>query len=200
MSCTLAEEGHGFMQRVLTATAEFHAEDDIVGDSTGMCTDTKGTWVTAKYGTTSVRRFVKLHILAHPRGHILAFAVTGYRGADIAQLPRMPRCVRDGTGVAAFDAIYGSREICRIIEESGRVPVIDPKRNASPRGFTAYARMIRRSREDPAGFRADYSCRALVESIFSVMKRRTGKFVRARSLPTRTVELFARVLCYNMAA
>ncbi|RNJ79033.1 MAG: hypothetical protein EB829_03055 [Nitrosopumilus sp. H8] len=140
----------------------------------------------------------KLHVIADPYDKIVGFEVTeGTAGDSPIFRDIFPR-ISKGSGIVALDAAYDSEKSCRLIVGSGRVPVIRTKSNANPRWYGARAKMHRWEKERPAEFDRAYGVCSLVESIFSSMKRRTGAFVRVKSLPARTVEPFAKVLCHNM--
>ena len=72
------------------------------------------------------------------------------------------------------------------------------KGHEKPRGFGVRARMLQWLRDRPDEFWQAYHKRSQVESLFSVMEERTGSVLRARLDGTITVELFARVLYYNL--
>ena len=58
--------------------------------------------------------------------------------------------------------------------------------------------MLQWLRDRPDEFWRAYGKRATIESVFSAIKERMGSVLQAKLDGTRTVELFARVLCYNL--
>ncbi|RNJ76137.1 MAG: hypothetical protein EB828_03620 [Nitrosopumilus sp. D6] len=72
-----------------------------------------------------------------------------------------------------------------------------PKRTLGATG-TARAKMCRWASTRPGEFESVYGVRNKIESFFLSIKRRIDVFVRARSLPVRTVEIFTMILCHNM--
>ena len=58
--------------------------------------------------------------------------------------------------------------------------------------------MLQWLRVRPDEFWRTYHKRSQAESLFSSMKERTGSVLRAKLDGTITVELCARVLCYNL--
>ncbi len=58
--------------------------------------------------------------------------------------------------------------------------------------------MLQWLRDRPDEFWRAYHMRSQVEALFSAMKERTGSVLRSKLDGTITVELFARVLCYNL--
>ena len=87
-----------------------------------------------------------------------------------------------------------------MIAESGREPVICPKKNSVPSGFSPMGRMLRWHRDDPDGFAKIYGQRSLVENTFSVIKERFGAVARARIAAMRKLQLALKCICYNLVA
>ena len=111
-------------------------------------------WEDAKKGLVSRREFDKLHVLVAPHGMISACEVTYGRKHDSPVFCDMYGRIPHGDtgGHVLLDAAYLSRKNCRIIADSGREPVICPKKNSVPRGFNPMGKMLRWHRDDPCGF------------------------------------------------
>ncbi len=105
-----------------------------------------------------------------------------------------------GTGYVLLDAAYLAHKNCSMIAESGREPVICPKKNSVPSGFSPMGRMLRWHRDDPDGFAKIYGQRSLVENTFSVIKERFGAVARARTAVMRKLQLALKCICYNLVA
>ncbi len=196
----LWDMGKDFMDEVVLAVSDGERTADLHGDSTGFGLRKYKSWHHAKYGEMTGHDFAKLHVIAAVGGRILSFEATPGTSADSPEFARMfSRIPKGGYGIVALDSAYDSYENCRLIAESGRGPAIKPaKGNEKPRGFSARARMLQWLRDRPDEFWRAYHQRSQAESLFSAMKERTGSVLRAKLDGTVTVELFARVLCYNL--
>lgn len=107
--------------------------------------------------------------------------------------------IPEGRSIVALDPAYDSYDNCNRISSRGRIPVIKPaKGKAKPHGFNARSRMLQWLQDRPDEFLRAYSKRFTIESVFSAIKDRMGSALRSKLDGTRTVELFARVLCYNL--
>ncbi len=199
-----AMEFSGMMDWVcglLSGQAGDDACGTLLGDSSGFsimkCED-RGD---AKNGVVSRRGFDKLHILLSPHGMIAACAVTGGRRHDSPVFREMfEGWIPRGTGHVMLDAAYPCKANCRVIRESGRIPVICPKSNMRPKGFNALAEMLRRHRDDREGFDRLYHKRSLVETAFSVIKERFGATARAKLEPVRALLLTLKCISYNLVS
>ena len=89
---------------------------------------------------------------------------------------------------------------CSAVQDSGRKPVIRPKKNYSVRGSGARAEMLQFYEEHPRTFHNALCDRNNVENDFSVMKERFGAAVRALAERTQSIEVLSMVICFNMLA
>ncbi len=192
--------GKDFMDEVVLAMSEGERIADLHGDSTGFGLRKYKSWSHAKHGEVTGHDFAKLHAIAAIGGKILSFEATPGTSGDSPEFARMmSRIPKGGYGIVALDSAYDSYKNCELIAKSGRGPVIKPaKGHEKPRGFSARAKMLRWLRDRPDEFWQAYHKRSQAESLFSVMKERAGSVLRAKLDGTITVELFARVLCYNL--
>jgi len=193
--------GKEFMDAVILGMSAQDHIGDLQGDATGFGLHKYKSWFHAKYGEISCHDYVKLHVIASVKGKILSFEVTSGTAGDSPQFKEMFERIPKGSGVVALDPAYDSYENCESIVRRGRVPVIKPaKGKDKPHGFNARSHMLEWLRERPDEFWRAYSKRATIESVFSAMKERMGSVLHSKLDGTRTVELFARVLCYNLTA
>ena len=75
--------------------------------------------------------------------------------------------VPDGTGCVMLDAAYGAYENYRMICNSGKRPVSDPRKDHTLKGYNPRAEMLRWRKENLEEFERTYHRRSLVESVFS---------------------------------
>ena len=188
----------GQIKGLLLAQAGDDTHGSLGGDSSGFSIAKYEDWEDAKKGLVSRRGFDKLHILVAPHGMISACEVTCGRTHDSPVFRTMFARMPQGSGDVLLDAAYLAGENCRVITDSGRRPVICPKGNSVPRGFTPMGKMLRWHRDDPKGFEMAYHQRSLVEDVFSVIKERFGAVARARSESVRRLQLTIMCVCYNL--
>ena len=110
----------------------------------------------------------------------------------------MPVSGPDGTGCVMPDAAYDAYENYRMIRNSGRRPVIDPRKDHTLKGYNPRAGMLRWRKENPEEFERTYHRRSLVESVFSPFKARFGAVVAAKTFPLQRFQLILRSVCYNL--
>ena len=108
--------------------------------------------------------------------------------------------VPEGSGYVLLDAAYLARRNRDVIADSGRMPVICPRKNCRARGLDPMGKMLRRHRDDPAGFEKACHRRSLVENAFSVIRERFGAVARAGTAEMRRLQLIPGCVCYNLAA
>ena len=170
----------------------------LLGDSSGFSIMQYEDWEDAKRGLISRRRFVKLHILTDVCGRrIISCEAT--RGT--ARLALVSEDLRKGAwwrGCVMLDAAYDAYANYRMIRDSGRRPVIDPRRDHVIRGYSPRAAMLRWRQENPEEFARLYHRRSLVESTFSSIKARFGAVVTAKTLPLQRLQLILKSICYNL--
>ena len=176
------------------------AHGPLLGDATGFSINVYADWEDAKKGIVSRRQFVKLHILVAPHGKIVACMVTPGRTHDSPIFRKMIARVPDGDGHVMLDSAYDARANCKMIYDSGRKPVMWPRKNHTAKGFNPRAEMLRWFRRDQDGFEKVYHQRSLVESVFSSMKERFGSVVAAKTLPMQRLQVILRNICYNLVA
>ena len=105
--------------------------------------------------------------------------------------------VPDGTGCVMLDAAYDTYENYRVNRNSGRRPVIDPRRDHTLKGYNPRAEMLRWRKENPEEFERTYHRRSL-ESVLSSFKARFGAVVAAKPFLLQRLQLILRSVCYNL--
>ena len=84
-----------------------------------------------------------------------------------------------------------------MIRNSGRRPVIDPRKDHTLKGYNPRAEMLRWRKENPEEFKRTYHRRSL-ESVFSSLKARFGAVVAAKTPPLQRLQLILRSICYSL--
>lgn len=185
---------------ILLAQAGDDARGTLLGDSSGFSIVKYEGWEDAKKGIISRREFNKLHILISPHGRIVTCAITPGRTHDSPVFREMYGRIPGGGGYTILDAAYLARKNCRMIADSGRIPVICPKSNSAPKGLHPMGQMLKWHRNDRDGFEKVYHQRSLVETAFSSIKERFGAVARAKTFVMRQLQLALKCICYNLIA
>ena len=116
--------------------------------------------------------------------------------------PLLTSTVRAGFDVreVSADKAYLSNEILTAIEDVGAVPYVPFKINSRGTGGSAAWRRLWHTfeaRNDE--FLAHYHQRSNVETTFSMVKRKFGASVRAKTPAAQMNEVLLKCLCHNLA-
>ena len=193
-------EKQKILMEVILGQAGSDAHGPLLGDASGFSINIYADWEDAKKGIIPKRQFVKLHILVAPHGRIAACMVTPGLAHDSPIFRKMFARTPDGDGHVMLDSAYDAHANCKMIYDSGRKPVIWPRKNHTAKGFNPRAEMLRWFRRDREGFEKVYHQRSLVESVFSSMKERFGSVVAAKTFPMQRLQIILRSICYNLIA
>ena len=96
-----------------------------------------------------------------------------------------------------LDTAYDAYENYRMIRNSGRRPVNDPRKDHTLKGYNPRAEMLRWRRKNPEKFERTYHRRSLADSTSSPIKSKFGAVVAAKTLPPQRLQLILRSVCYS---
>ena len=114
------------------------------GDSSGFSIMRYEDWEDIKRGIISRHKFVKMHVIVDAGGkRIVSCEVTRDMAHDSPRFRQMFAMVPDGTGCVMLNAAYDAYENYRMIRNSGRRPVIDPRKDHTLKSYNPRARMPR---------------------------------------------------------
>ena len=120
------------------------AQGSLLGDSSGFSIMQYEDWEDAKRGIVSRHKFVKMHVMVDAGGkRIVSCEVTRGTAHDSPKFRQMFAMVPDCTGCAILDAAYDTYENYRMIRNSGRRPVSDPRKDHTLKGYNPRAEMLR---------------------------------------------------------
>jgi len=194
---------------LLTSLIEFSAlplkqlEDKFAVDSTGFSTSVFSRWYDSRKARESHREYRKAHVMTGVRTNVItSVAVTGGTVSDynmFAQLIENTSRHFEMSEVLA-DKGYSSREIMATVGRYGAIPFIPFRKNTSHRqkGSQMWARMYQYFMEHREEFMQHYHLRSNVESVFSMMKRKQGTFLRSKNEVAQTNEILCKVLVHNI--
>jgi transposase len=174
-------------------------------DSTGFATSSYANWHDEKYGgQRRCQKWIKLHAqVGTLTNAIVAVEATESTVGDPTMLePLLRASVQRGFDVreVSADKAYLSNSNLTAIEAVGAVPYIPFKSTSRGTGKSdAWRRLYHRICADPEGFRAHYHKRSNVETTFSMMKRKFGSYVRAKTFPAQVNEVLLKCLCHNLS-
>ncbi len=100
------------------------------------------------------------------------------------------------------DRAYISRRNVQHIHDLGACPVIEPKKRlkARSRGHRGYKELLVEYRRDPEEWRRvhEYGKRSLVETVFGMLKVRSGGGLSSRRHKEQRRELLIKVVLHNI--
>lgn len=180
-------------------------ETTFATDSTGFATSTYARWHEEKYGADRrCQRWVKLHAQVGTLTNCIASveATESNVGDSVMLAPLLASSVERGFNVKELsaDKAYLSNDNLTAVETAGAIPYIPLKANSSRTGKSeAWRRLWHRFEANGDEFRSHYHKRSNVEATFSMVKRKFGSSVRAKTAPAQINEVLLKCLCHNLA-
>jgi transposase len=177
-------------------------ETDFAVDSSGFSTSKFVRWYDEKYGVErSGHDWVKVHLACGVKTHIVTAAAIYER--DTADCPILPELVK-GTAQrftireVSGDKAYLSAENVETVAHYGGQAFIAPKVNTTGGIGGLFEKMFLYYRYKQEEFMNHYHKRSNVESVFSMIKRKFGDSVRARTPAAMVNESLAKLVCHNL--
>jgi transposase len=173
-------------------------------DSTGFRTTSFGAYLTEKHGAKRQNIWLKAHLCAGVKTHIISDAiVTDANGADAPQLPALVQATSEGfiMSEVSADKAYSSRANHEAIVAAGAMPYIPFKSNATGRShggsllWTKAFHLFQANRDE---FDAHYHKRSNVESANSAIKRKFGETLKSKNRVAQENELLCKLIAYNL--
>jgi transposase len=180
-------------------------EKTFAVDSTGFATNTYSRWFDEKYGgEKKCQRWVKAHAQVGTVTNVItAIEVTESNIGDAPMLaPLLASTVAAGFNVreVSADKAYLSNDILTAIEVAHAVPYIPFKSNSCGTGGSdAWRRLWHTFSARNDEFLAHYHQRSNAESTFSMVKRKFGASVRAKTPAAQLNEVLLKTLCHNLS-
>lgn len=176
-------------------------ETDFAVDSSGFSVSRFVRWHDEKYGEQSGRDWVKAHICCGVKTNVVTAAIILDR--DAADSPRF-RPLVEATAAnftireASADKAYSSKENVEVIARLGGFPAIMFKANATGAAGGDFEKLFYFFGMHREEFLAMYHKRSNVESTFSMVKRKFGDAVRAKSDAAKRNEVLAKLVAHNV--
>jgi transposase len=174
-------------------------------DASGLRTTRKGGWMVIRFGHKQRKReYKKLHILVDLRTKkILHCKLTDGTKPDHTQLPILfDRSEWIKFEIVLADKGYDMRACFNSITDHDAIPGIPVRKNASPRahGCPSRRKAVLAQQKDFNAWKqeVEYTMRAIVEGIFSGMKRRMGETLASIKNEFREIEAWIKTLLWNV--
>jgi len=197
------------MTVILRKLIEFSAkplkqlEDKFAVDSTGFTTSMCHSWYHIMYEKGEKRVCRKCHAMSGVRTNIItSVEVTDATAHDAPLFPALVEATAKNFEMKEVmaDKAYSSRKCLTIVSENGAIPFIPFKKIAKSHshGAPAWHAMYRYFSEHREEFMEHYHLRSNAESVFSMMKRKQGSYLRTRHEVSQTNEILCKVLVHNI--
>ncbi len=178
-------------------------ESQFAIDSSGFATSRYVKWVDEKYGVNRQQaRWVKAHLCVGTKTQVVtAVFMDEKNGGDCPQFDPLTRATADNFVIEEMsaDKAYLSNDNLELIVGMGATPFIPFKSNSLPGGAEVWRRMFHYFQYRREEFLRHYHRRSNVESAFSMIKRKFGDAVRAKTDVAMRNEALAKILCHNIA-
>jgi len=198
------------MKSILTSLVEFSAmplkqlEDKFAIDSTGFATSVFSRWYGVRKKHSEDRReFKKCHVMAGVRTNIIcSIEITEGYAPDCPMLPQLVDSTSKRFQIKEVmaDKAYLSRKNLDAVSGHGAIPFVPFKKNSNNRaeGSGTWKAMHRYFFEHREEFMEHYHLRSNVESVFSMMKRKQGTYLRSKNDVAQYNEILCKALVHNI--
>ena len=179
-------------------------ESNFACDSSGFSGCRYDRWYEEKYGTPMkkvLRCWVKAHIMCGTKTNaITAVEIHGQHANDGVQLPDLLATTAQRFTIkeVSADLAYSSRPNLAVIDGMNAAPLIPFKCNASPAAGGLWEKCFLYFSLQREEFLKRYHLRSNVESTFSMIKRKFGDSVRAKTDVAMKNEVLAKFLAHNI--
>jgi transposase len=171
-------------------------------DSSGFSTCRYTRWYDEKYGVNKQQaRWVKAHLCVGTKTQIVtAVFMDEKNSGDCPQFDPLTRATAENFVIEEMsaDKAYLSNDNLELIAGMGAASFIPFKSNSLPGGSEVWRRMFHYFQMQREEFLTHYHRRSNVESAFSMIKRKHGDAVRAKTDIAMRNEALAKILCHNI--
>jgi len=178
-------------------------EENFAVDASGFSTSLYLPWQNVRTGTSKRRMFKKAHIFIGTKTNVIASVevTDGYTSDSI-----MLRSLLDDSTKhfrvkeVTADMGYSSRENLGLISSAGAIPFIPFKKNTKSHaeGVAIWHAMYRYFKDNKEDFMVHYHRRSNVESVFSMIKRKQGTYLRTKTDTAQINEIMCKCLVHNI--
>lgn len=193
----------------ITALPLKSVETDFALDSSGFGSYQYERWVRVRFQRAlgneySKRNYVKAHIAVGTTTQIItAVEVTEGNASDTKQLPLLVNRTHENFEPKRWtaDKAYSSRKNMQLIGSLEAMPFIAFKNNSTgtSKGSPIWNAMFTYFQMYREQFDKFYHRRNLIESTFSIVKRKYGEFLRCKNFDAQKNEVLLKCLCHNIS-
>ena len=183
-------------------------ETDFAVDSSGFATTTYNRWFDHKWGKErSEAKWIKTHLMCGVKTHVVtSVEATAFESADAPQLPQLVNTTAKTFNIneVSADKAYSSRKNLHAVEAVGGVAYIPFKNrtngigNAQDGFDSLWNRMWHFYSFNRDTFMVHYHQRSNVETTLSMIKRKFGASIRAKTPTAQVNEVLCKILCHNI--
>lgn len=177
-------------------------ESQFAIDSSGFSTCRYVKWFDEKYGVNKQQaKWVKAHLCVGTKTQVAtAVFMDEKNSGDCPQFDPLTRATAENFVIEEMsaDKAYLSNDNLELIDGMGATPFIPFKSNSLPGGSEVWRRMFHYFAFRREEFLTHYHRRSNVESAFSMIKRKFGDAVRAKTDVAMRNEALAKILCHNL--
>jgi transposase len=183
-------------------------ETDFAVDSSGFATTTYNRWFDHKWGKVrSEAKWIKTHLMCGVKTHVVtSVEATAFESADAPQFaPLVNTTAKTFTiNEVSADKAYSSRKNLHAVQAVGGVAYIPFKNrtngigNAQDGFDSLWNRMWHFYSFNRDTFMVHYHQRSNVETTLSMIKRKFGASVRAKTPTAQVNEVLCKILCHNI--
>jgi len=188
----------------LSALPLKEAEENFAMDASGFGTAMVCNWNRTKKIHEEHRKFKKAHVMCGVKTNIIShIEVTEGYLHDTHMFETLLMNTKNNFDVREIyaDKGYSSEKNLGIACRYGVIPFIPFKKNlkrVSEEKMLIWRVMFKYFKDHKEEFMKHYHLRSNVESVFAMMKRKFGGYVRAKSSVGRENEVLCKALCHNI--
>jgi transposase len=179
-------------------------EQDFAVDSSGFSTAMYGQWLKKRLVFNEHRIFKKAHVMSGVKTNVIThIEVTDGYVSDREMFEKLVVGTSHNFQMreVSADKGYISQKNLYIVHKHGAIPFIpfisNVKRTTGNK-LPIWNIMFRFFRDHKEEFMKHYHKRSNAESVFSMMKRKFGSYVRSRNSIAQENEILCKALCHNI--
>jgi transposase len=197
------------MKKILMKLIEVSAlplkevESNFAMDASGFSTSMACNWHKSRQNFTEYRMFKKAHVMCGVKTNVIThIEITDGYLHDTQMFETLLLNTKKNFSMKEVyaDKGYISEKNLGIAVKNGVIPFIPFKKNVRDESnrMLIWRVMFRFFKDNKEEFLKHYHQRSNVESVFSMMKRKFGAFVRSKSDIGRENEVLCKALCHNI--
>lgn len=198
------------MKKILMKLIEISAlplkevERDFAVDASGFSTAMYGQWLKKRLVFSEHRIFKKAHVMGGVKTNVIThIEVTDGYVSDRDMFEKLVVSTSHNFEMreVSGDKGYSSQKNLYMVQQHGAIPFIPFQGNikrTKENKLPIWNIMFRFFRDHKEEFMKHYHKRSNIESVFSMMKRKFGSYVRSRNSVAQENEVLCKALCHNL--